>query len=254
MKTWIGWGIMLAATSSSAERDRLDLMSEGAAKSNAGDHAGAIALYEQAYIQDADALLLPILASEYRRAGSQLDAIHYFCEYLRREPKGTQAAFSASQVVAIRGELGQVVSGKDVCEAPKPVRVDFAPRKAPARKPIESKKPSMSKREVAGIASAAVGVASLTASVLYGMKASSIASDIANHPTNEAWPDDIQALEDRGERYERRQGQFLLIGAAAVVTGGILYFTGRADRLSSETVIAPTVSPDGAGISFARGF
>src|SRR6188508_550676 len=134
MKTWIGLGIMLLATTASAERDRLDLMTEGAAKSNAGDHAGAIALYEQVYIQEADATLLPIIASEYRRAGSQIDAVHYFCEYLHREPKGAQAAFAASQVIAIRGELGQPVSGKDVCEVPKPVRVDFAPRRAPAKK------------------------------------------------------------------------------------------------------------------------
>ena len=249
MKTWIGLGIMLVATTASAERDRLDLMTEGAAKSNAGDHAGAIALYEQVYIQEADPMLLPIIASEYRRVGAQLDAVHYFCEYLRRQPKGAQAAFAASQVVAIRGELGQPVSGKDVCEAPKPVRVDFAPRKAPAKKPS-----GMSKREIAGIASAAVGAVSLTASVIYGRKASAISSDISNHPSNEPWPSDIQELEARGERYEHRQQQFLLAGAAAIVTGGILYFTGRSDRLSSETVIAPTVSPGGAGISFARGF
>ena len=40
-----------------------------------------------------------------------------------------------------------------------------------------------------------------------------------------------------------------------ISTGGILYFTGRASRLSSErAIITPTVSPGGAGISFARGF
>lgn len=249
MKTWIGLGLMLVATTASAERDRLDLMAEGAAKSNAGDHAGAIAAYEQVYIQENDPLLLPIIATEYRLAGAQAESVHYFCEYLRREPKGSQSAFAASQVVAIRGELGQPVTGKDVCEAPKPVRVDFAPRKAPAKKPS-----GMSKREMTGIASAAVGVASLTASVLYGMKASSISDQIADHPANEPWPSDIHELEDRGRGYESRQQFFLLAGAAAVVTGGILYFTGRADRLSSETIVAPTVSPDGAGISFARGF
>ena len=247
MKTGILLAATLVAGTAHAERDRLDLMTEGAAKSNAGDHAGAIALYEQAYLTEPDPLLLPILASEYARAGLANDALHYYCQYLKVQPKGTQAAYATSQVIALRTQIGQPVSKDRVCDAPKPVRIDFV---TPRRD-----KPGMSRREMAGIATAAAGIASLVASVAYGMEASSISNDIENQPVNEPWPDDIQALGARGQRYEDRSKLFLLAGGAALVTGGILYFTGRADRLSSEqAIITPTVSPDGAGISFARGF
>lgn len=250
MKTGILLAATLVASTAHAERDRMELMSEGAAKSNAGDHAGAIALYEQAYLYEPDPLLLPILASEYARAGLANDALHYFCQYLKVQPKGSQAVYATSQVIALRSQIGQPVSKDRVCDAPRPVRIDFVtPRHAPRDKP------GMSKREMAGIATAAAGAVSLVASVAYNMKASSISNQIGNHPTNEPWPDNIQALEDRGQRYEDRSNLFLLAGGAALVTGTVLYFTGRADRLSSEkAMITPTVSPNGAGISFARGF
>jgi hypothetical protein len=248
MKTWMIVAATLAA--GTAYADRLELMTQGAAKSNAGDHGAAITLYEQAYVEDPDPLLLPVIASEYRLAGLAADAIHYYCEYLKKQPKGSQAAYVTSQVIALRDELFQPVAKDRVCEAPKPVRVDFlTPRRERAAKP------RMSKREIAGIASGTLGLASLAVSLYYGQRANDVSNELSNHTPSEPWPSDIADIEARGERYEDRQRLFLLAGGAALVTGGILYFTGRSDRVSSETaVIAPTVSPNGAGISFARGF
>lgn len=241
------FAIACAASVAHAQSDG-SLLAEAAAKSNAGDHAAAIALYEQAYFADLDPSLLPILATEYRRAGLPQDAMDYFCHYLSTSPKGEQAAYSTAQVIAIRAELGQ--KGR-VCDAPPPMRVDFV---TPRQKKPATKR-GMSKREMAGIGAAAIGIASLTLGVHYGLEARSISNDISNHPANQVWSDDIQEIEARGERAERLQNRFLIVGGAALVTAGVLYFTGRADRLASEKyVIAPAVTHDGAGISFARGF
>ena len=170
----------------------------------------------------------------------------YFCHYLSTSPKGEQAAYSTAQVIAIRNELRQT---GPVCNAPQAPRVDFVT-------PNQKKgKRSMSKREVAGIATGAAGLTSLAIGLYYGFEARSISNQISNHASNEAWPSDIQSLEARGERYERNQNRFMIVGGAALVTAGILYFTGRSERLASEKmVVAPTVTDGGAGISFARGF
>lgn len=155
MKTLAGVVVMLVATIASA--DRVTLLADAAARSNAGDHAGAIALYERAYVLQPDVTLLPILGAAYRRAGLSETAMTHFCDYLAAQPKGAQAAFAVSQVVAIRGELGLPVANTDVCAKPQPVRIDFVtPRRSgPARSKRESK------REMAGIATAAVGLAAL---------------------------------------------------------------------------------------------
>jgi hypothetical protein len=234
--------VALAASSATADPDRLGAMGNGAALSNAGDHAAAIALFEQAYLWEPDDALLPIIGTEYRQAGLPIDAISYFCQYINTNPNGALLPYATTQVRSIRTELGQTVTG-EVCAEPAPTRVDFREKKQPAK--------NMSKREIAGIATAAFGVVSAAAGVYYGVRAREISDSISNQSPGEAWPDNIQALEDRGKRYEDRQKLFLLGGAAAIVTGGILYFTGRHDR---EAMIAPTVSADGAGISFARGF
>lgn len=239
MKTWLA----VLAMVGTAHADRLELVSQAAAKSNAGDHAAAIALYERAYLDGLDVHLLPILATEYRRAGMTTEALASFCQYLVAQPKGSQAAFSASQVIAIRRELGQPVAGTDVCAVAQPVRIDTLPRRA---------KPGMSKREIAGIATAAAGVASLVAGVYYGFEAHAISNDITNRGAGEAWPANIADLEDRGQRAERLQNTFLLLGGAALVTGGVLYITGR--RASESQLVTPTVSPGSVGISFSRGF
>jgi hypothetical protein len=236
------FAVLCAVSVARADTDRAELLAGAAAKSNAGDHGAAIALYERVYFEDLDPSMLPILATEYRRAGLPLDAMSYFCHYLSTAPKGPQAAYATAQVIQLRTELGQ--KGV-VCDAPKPTRVDFRPK---AQK-------KMSKREIAGVATAAFGVISVGVGVYYGFEARSISNQISNHAQSEAWPADIQSLEARGERYESRQNQLLLVGGAALVTAGVLYFTGRADRLSEEKLfVAPSITAGGAGISFARGF
>lgn len=243
--------VALAASTAAAERDRLSVLAEAAARSNAGDHAGAIALYERAYLAEPDPELLPILASEYRRAGLVLDAKQFFCDYLAAQPKGAQAAFAASQVLAIHAELGEPVVRGRICVRPAPVRVDFAPPRTPAR----ARDRGLSKRELAGVATAVAGLASLGASLYYDARARDIASDITGHDPSTPWSDDIHALQDRGQRFEDRAQWFAIAGGAALVTAGVLYFTGRADRLGEQNlVIAPTASPTGGGISFSRGF
>ena len=236
---------MLATTASA--NDSVTLLADAAARSNAGDHAAAIALYEQAYLAEPDPALLPIIGAEYRRAGLPLDAMSFFCDYVTALPKGPQAAFATSQVIAIRAELR--LPKDRICEKAAPIRVDFVtPRRAPRTKP------GMSKRELAGLATAAAGLASLGASLYYTSRASAISSDISNHDPARPWSADIHELQARGERFEDRAQLFALAGGAALITAGVLYFTGRADRLSSETIVAPTVTSAGGGISFTRGF
>jgi hypothetical protein len=155
------------------------------------------------------------------------------------------------QVAAIRRDLGMTLA-RDICAKPQPVQIDFAPVR-------RQTKPSLSKREIAGVATAVVGLASLGASLYYGARASEISDQISNHATNEVWPENIRALEERGQRFESRQSMFAVAGGLAIVTAGVLYFTGRSARLARHStedklVVAPTVSDGGGGISLSRGF
>ena len=133
-------GVLVATASVAAAQgdaatngaDDVQVLAQAAAHANAGQHAQAIAIYEQVYARSGDEQLLPVLGVEYRRAGAQLDAMQHFCTYLTLVPRGDQAWFATSQVISIRRELGESIDARNVC-APIVQRVDFAPTR-PAKK------------------------------------------------------------------------------------------------------------------------
>jgi hypothetical protein len=232
-----------AATGGGASaQDDVQVLAQAALHANAGQHAQAIAIYEQVYARTGDEELLPVLGVEYRRAGAQLDAMQHFCTYLTLVPRGEQAWFSTSQVISIRRELGETIDARNVC-APIVPRVDFAPTR-PAKKP-------MSMRHRAAIASAVIGAASIGAAIHFNFEAQSISDQITSHPSDVAWSADIKELERSGARSERNAMVFAAVGGAAFVTAGVLWLTGR-ER--GDAVFAPTVSSSGGGVTLSRGF
>jgi hypothetical protein len=235
-------GVLALTASIAVAQGDVDVLAEAAAHANEGRHAQAIAMYEQLYARTGDQELLPVLGVEYRRAGAQLDAVQHFCTYLAFVPSGEQAWFATSQVISIRRELGETIDARNVC-APSLQRVDFAPVR-------RAKKP-MSVRQRAAVASVALGAASIGASLYFGFEAKSFSDQIAAHDSGDPWPSNIKALEDSGMRAERRALVFAAAGGAALVTAGVLWFTGR-ER--GETVIAPTLSSSGGGVTLSRGF
>ena len=236
-------GALALSTSAAVAQGDVDVLAEAAAHANAGRHAQAIAMYEQVYARTGDQELLPVLGVQYRRAGAQLDAVQHFCTYLSFAPSGEQAWFATSQVISIRRELGETFDARNVC-APAVPRIDFAPVRRPAKR-------SLSNQQRAAIASAVVGAASFGAALHFELEARSISDRIGSQPSDEPWPANIKALEDSGRRNERRALVFAAAGGAALVTAGVLCFTGR-ER--GETVIAPTVSATGGGVTLSRGF
>jgi hypothetical protein len=236
------FGVLAVTAGVAVAQGDVEQLAEAAAHANAGRHAQAIALYEHVYARTADQELLPVLGVEYRRAGAQLDAVQHFCTYLTLVPSGEQAWFATSQVISIRRELGETIDARNVC-APAAPHVDFAPVR-PAKK-------SMSVRQRAALASAAIGAASIGASVYFNFDAKATSDRIAAHSVNEPWPANIKELEDSGARSERRALVFAGVGGAAFVAAGVLWFTGR-ER--GDTVIAPTVSASGGGVTLSRGF
>lgn len=234
--------LALTASVANAQGD-VDALAQAAADANAGRHAQAIARYEQVYAKSGDHELLPVLGVEYRRSGAQLEAVQHFCAYLTLVPTGEQAWFATNQVIAIRHELGETIDATNVC-APVAPRVDFRPLP-------KARKKSFSTRQRAAVASAVVGAASLGVAVYFNRQAASISDDIDGHPANVPWPDDIQDVEERGIRAERRSIAFAAVGGVALVAAGVLWVTGRE---KSDTIIAPTVSASGGGVTLSRGF
>jgi hypothetical protein len=89
----------------------LQLVLDASARAQHGDHAGAAALYRQAYVLDQDASLLPVIANEYRRDGHNKDAMSLFCSYLAAAPNGPQADAAVKAVRELGGNDNACMPG-----------------------------------------------------------------------------------------------------------------------------------------------
>jgi hypothetical protein len=98
-----------------------DLVKKAIARGEAGDHTGAIKLYNDAYLLVPNSLLLSNIGAQYQELHQYEDALEYFCRYLKEDPSGTNAPYAKSQARILQRQLGRKkVDGRDPCASPPP--------------------------------------------------------------------------------------------------------------------------------------
>jgi tetratricopeptide (TPR) repeat protein len=248
-------GAMVGNVSAEDSVDSFDLLAQAAARSHAGDHLGAIELYEQVYRQDTSMDLLVLIGSEYRKAGKTDEALQNFCAYLAVEPNGDLVALAQDQALSVQASLGRGVGGPpgaigagNACAPAQPM---LPPIEVPLERQITPHTPNgmASQREIAGIVTGAAGLVGIATGVYYGARAKRISDQILDHDPSTPWPTDIKDIEERGQHAETMQKLFLLGGALATATGAYLYVTGHSLRIANEHLsVSPTPLRQGGGV------
>jgi tetratricopeptide (TPR) repeat protein len=269
----LGGGVALAqpAAPTPAEKAKAgELVKEAIAKSQAGDHAGAIDLYRSAYKIVPLPLLLSNIGAEYKASDKPALALDYFCQYLKADPAGTNVSYATSEARALQTALKNPNAEKDVCAPlpppPPPVDLNAGVDKSKIVDPVPLPPPPPPARpgkplEIAGAAVGVVGLVGLGVGIYFGSQASKISDDITNHDPNAPWPDDIKAQESKGQSDENKQIAFMAIGGAAVAAGVVLYLVGHGKNTHAEEhaplvqlSIAPVASPDHTGFALLGRF
>jgi hypothetical protein len=98
-----------------------DLVARAIAKSQAGDHAGAIELYNRAS-PETHPILLSSIATEYEQSGDMAKALRYYCSYLARDPGGASASYAADRARLLYAVLepeggNESEKWEDICTA-----------------------------------------------------------------------------------------------------------------------------------------
>jgi hypothetical protein len=107
---------------------------------------------------------------------------------------------------------------------------------------------------VAGMVSAAVGLASLGLGVKFGLDARAASQDLSDKPPGEPWdPSDRQRIQS-GQDAERNMVISMSLGGAALVAGGVLYVFGVSQRSSGSLAVRPTAMQDGFWVHLAGRF
>jgi hypothetical protein len=229
MRIAVAVAVAVVATTANAD---VGALSEAALRSHDGDHVGAIRIYEEEYRRDPDPALLAILGNEYTSAGQLREAVQRFCGYLAIAPNGDDVVTVLAQLELVRVELA--IDG-DACSAHATV-------------------PPLiihgSRNRQLAIGAAAAGVAGIAAGLYFGHQASATADQISLHDPTQPWPSNVAEIERSGQRFELERDVFYGLGASALVAAGILYVTGREERVS----VTPIMSHGGGGFALGHRF
>jgi hypothetical protein len=233
MRIVIAVAVAVVATTANAD---VGALGEAALRSHGGDHVGAIRIYEEAYRSDPDPALLAILGSEYTSAGQPREALQRFCGYLAVAPNGDDMVAVLAQLELVRAELA--IDG-DACSVLAP------PSTVPPRTIIHA-----SRNRQLAIGAAAAGVAGIAAGLFFGHQASATTDQLSSHDPTQPWPSNVAEIERSGQRFELERDVFYGLGASALVAAGILYVTGREERVS----VTPIMSHGGGGFALGHSF
>jgi serine/threonine-protein kinase len=243
-----------------------DLVKQAIAKSQEKDHLGAIDLYLKAYAVVPLPTLLSNVGTEFQQAAKPAEAFKYFCLYLEKDPTGALVTYATSQARVLAIQLGNdVASDADVC---KPAVTPpgngsgsgsgsgAGPGSDVAMPPPPPTSDPGGSMKLAGMIGGGVGLVTLGLGFYFGVQAKKINDDIEDQGPNEQWRNDIRDYMDKGQRYEYMQIGFLVAGGALVVGGTVAYMVGRGKTAEAQQQmsIAPSVTPNGGGVTFSGRF
>lgn len=246
-----------------------DLVKQAIAKSQDKDHVAAIDLYLKAYAVVPLPTLLSNVGTEYQQATKPVEALKYFCLYLEKDPTGALVTYATSQARVLQIQLGNTpANDSEVCKPASASPGNGSGSDAgsgsgsgsdsiqpPPPPPPPTSDPGGSLK-LAGMIGGGVGLVTLGLGFYFGVRAKTINDDIEDQGPNEPWPNNIREYMDEGQRYEYMQVAFLVVGGALLVGGTVAYVVGRGKTTEAhqQMVIAPTLTPDGGGISFSGRF
>ena len=254
-----------------------DLVKKAIAKSQAGDHQAAIELYLQAYQIAPLAILLSNIGSEFQQENKPVEALKYFCWYLKDDPTGANVTYATANVKSLQMQLGHETDDKDVC---KPVEKKAEPAVAPPPPVTEpppgpttpptsgtplgngthgsepsDTNPRFSNMQLAGLVVGGAGVVAFGIGTYYGIAGWQLSNKISDHSMTTKWETNIGSEESEGSSDNNKQIGFMVVGGVAAGAGVVMYLLGRNKSEDKEHVmLVPTGTQTSVGMALSGGF
>ncbi|MCE9580571.1 MAG: hypothetical protein K8W52_46050 [Deltaproteobacteria bacterium] len=223
--------LAIAPRAHADDRARAEALYDAGRRSfDLGEYADAIASWKASYKLSSAPQLLFNVGQAYRLAGDCARANRFYLNYQRAEPHPSNAAELATAM------------GK--CAGVEPAEGEAAPSPVTAPAPVALPPPPPAPRgprfRLASAISVGVGGAAAVTAAIYGFRAHDNASTIASQPAGTPWSPALDDAQRAGHAAATRARLFGVIGAAAIVTGGTLWWLGhRHARVQVDVAITP---------------
>ncbi len=247
------------------------LYDKGIGHYNLGEFDAAIAAFKEAYgLTSAPGLLFNI-AQSFRLKKDYEQATYFYTTYLRIKPDAANRA----DVEARLQEMEQLIQAQKAQDVKPPVGTvnpdgdagkpnttttttttqpqtvqTSQPNPAVTTQTDEAAVKSAKTLKIAGLATGGAGVALLATGFIFGSMASGAEDDLNDINNNGGTWD--QGTYDSGKRNNTIAIISFVVGGAAVVTGGVLYYLGMSkEKQASSVAITPTQGGAFAGASWS---
>ena len=250
------------------------LYDKGIGHYNLGEFDAAIAAFKEAYgLTSAPGLLFNI-AQSFRLKKDYEQATYFYTTYLRIKPDAANRAdvearlqemeqlIQAQKAQDVKppvdtvgpdgGESGTKPTTTTTTTTTQPQTVQTSQPNPATTTPVDNGEALKSAKtlKIAGLATGGAGVALLATGFIFGSMASGASDDLDDLNTNGGtWDQDTY---DSGRRNNKIAIVSFVLGGAAVVTGGVLYYLGMSKEKQATVAITPT--PGGAFAGAAWNF
>ncbi len=238
-----------------------ELYAVGKRQFDIAEYPAAIAAWKESYLLSNEPLLLFNIAQAHRLAGDCAQANRFYLNYKRAVPKpANQAELDTAMAkcagVQPAGDTTPVVSPivppAPAPDAPAPVQ----PPTPPA--PVVTTPPPMDAPDthpgrtlrIAGIVVASAGGLASVVAVVSAFTARSDANDVSGQNRGTEWGDALARTERDGQSAQTRARVFGVLGVAAIVTGGVLWWRGRQAGVNLDVAITPNQTALGLSCAF----
>jgi tetratricopeptide (TPR) repeat protein len=214
-----------------------------------GDYLAAAGEYQAAYELSKLPGLLYNVAQSYRLGGEKQKAVDAYRLFLERAPDHQLAAVARGHLEALERELAAARTAQPAPAEP----AEPAPgtqSELTAAAPAAAPAPGRGLR-IAGLVTAGAGLVALGAALHYGIEARKASDAISDN--DEGWTDSLLDRYDEGEAAETRMFVLSGVGAAALVTGGVLYYLGRRAGQAEASVTVGALPAAGGAAAVVRG-
>jgi tetratricopeptide (TPR) repeat protein len=227
------------------------LAERGRAAHDAGDYAGAITAFTQAYVIAPSPALLFNLAQAYRLQGKCDDAELMYQRYLATDPSPEGRSLAEAHLASMERCLHKIALHVSADDATARIAVP-----APPAASITSDAPPVSAHRAeieksVGVGLTIGGTAALAAALYYAVQAQDAADDVSAMYDKGGKGKGVAPIDQRG-RSAATNARILAVGGTVGVVGGIvMYVIGKRDE-SSPVAIAPL--SHGAAVSMRWAF
>lgn len=243
----VGLAARAAAQPASATKVVADKeFAEGQAKYVAGDFQGAAEKFKVAYELVSDPVYLFNIAQAYRLAKLCAQAADYYQQFIQASPDPA----SRDKAARFRDEMTECAKSSALApQIPPPPSPPAAPppHSEPAAPTPVAETPSVDDRghalRVAGLSAGAVGVVALGVAVVYSVKLHDVDRYLDGchaHPGSCQYSDFNDANRNRGPTDSHVAIASYVVGGAALVGGGVLYWLGLHRASEHAIAVVPT--------------